>query len=256
MSRKAFAMCPSKWVKVRKAPPDEIAIEGPPGPKLSPKEESERLVEDAPGPGLHHLTWQQHKGAGTAALLVLFALAILSNQAQRKLGRRKDNRVQATYDELMAMANLSRAYVSKGLTLLEEMGAITRAREGNRGVYELVGIDKPGHWCELPQQHLLNGTARMRLLDICNQQIKRATSLHALKLYMVLLAFRNGRDNVARLGYPTIQLYTGLRREDIALAVNILSAAGLCKVARDDEVTLVKGQRNHNRYIMLGLAAS
>lgn len=256
MSRKAWAMCPSKWVKVRKAPPPDIAIEGPPNPDLSPEEVTEHLADNTSGPGLHHLVWQQHKGAATAALLLLFALAILSNQAQRELGRRTDNRAMATYDELMAMANVSRAYVSKGLTLLEQMGAIKRAREGNRSVYELVGIGTPGQYCALPQEHLLDRTSRMRLLDICNQQIKRASSLHALKLYMVLLAFRSRHDNVARLGYPRIQEYTGMRREDIARAVNILSAAGVCKVARDDEVTLIKGQRNHNRYIMLGLSAS
>ncbi len=253
MSRPAYAKCPSMWTRVLKATDD-------PDLKEDDASDAEPLASVAEGEGLHHLSWQQHKGGATAALLVLFGMVILSNLAQKTLGRRADDQVAVTYDQLEAMTSLSRAMVAKGVALLKEIKVISVARQGKGNgkgaIYHQHGIDTPGHYCELPQQHLLEGTKHMRRLRLINEQIKRPSSLHALKLYMVLLTHRANLDNTTRLGYVRIAQYTSMRRAEIALAISVLSSMGLCRLARDDEVPLTRGQKKHNRYIMLGLSAS
>ena len=207
-------------------------------------------------PGLSYLRWGQHKGSGTAAIMLLFALAIRSNIDQKELGQRKNNQVIATYDQLADMTLLSREMIAKGLKLLRELGAITSTRNGNGCVYELLGIDIIG-WCGLPQGHLLDGAEIvLRRLAGMREALKRRSSLDAMKLYMLLLAFRDTTSNVARVGYAAIQKYTGMRREEISTAVQLLQGAQLCRLALDEEVPLRAGQHKHNRYIITGLSGS
>lgn len=72
----------------------------------------ERAVPDPNGegilPGLSYLRWGQHKGSGTVAIMLLFALVIRSNLDQKISGIRKNNRVVATYDQLEELTLLSR----------------------------------------------------------------------------------------------------------------------------------------------------
>lgn len=187
--------------------------------------------------------------------MLLFALAIRSNLGQKELGQRKDNQVIATYDQLADMTLLSREMIAKGLKLLRELGAITSTRDGNGCIHELLGIDIAG-WCGLPQGHLLDGTIVLRRLAGMREALKRRSSLDAMKLYMLLLAFRDNTSNIARVGYAVIREYTGMRREEISTAVQLLQGAQLCRLAIDEEVPLRKGQHKHNRYIITGLSGS
>lgn len=250
----AWAKIPSQWAKVK----NRVILDAPQedGMDYLPSE-SETAIPHPSGegflPGLSYLRWGVHKGSGTAAIMLLFALSILSNLGQIRHGRRTDNWVVASYDELESMTLLSREMVAKGLKLLRELGAVTSRRVGNRCAYELVGIDTDGAWCALPQDHLMQGTETLRRLAGMRETIKRRTSLDAMKLYMLLLAFRVNTSNVARVGYDLIRQYTGLRREQISMAVQLLIGAGLCRLAADEELPLVKGQRRHNRYVLLGL---
>ncbi len=232
MSGYAYAKLPSAWVR---------------------KGDAE---QEPPYGGLSKLPWQRNKSYATAALLILFALAILSNKAQRKDGLRKDDQVKATYEEIQEVTNLSRKLISGGLKLLKEIGVISEADDGARSVYRLHGIDEGGKWCQLPQGHLLNNVKHMQRLKLFGEQIKRATSLHALKVYMLLLAFREIHSNATRMSYEKIMEYTGMRREDVALAVQVLATAQLCRQATDEEIPRRKGDAMHNRYLILGLKAS
>lgn len=205
-------------------------------------------------PGLSYLRWRQHKGSGTAAIMLLFALAIKSNLDQKENGRRTNNQVVATYEDLADLTNLSRGPISKGLQILRELGAITTIKDGNGCIYALQGIDSPGHYCKLPQGHLLDGRMFLRRLGGLHEAIKRRSSLDAMKLYMFLLAQRDTTSNVARASYATIREYTGMRTEEISVAVQLLLGAQLCRLAGDEEVPLKGGQHRHNRYVMTGLS--
>ena len=245
---KAWAKCPSQWAKIKNRSSGDLDASQDDGSYYLPAEPSgDRYL-----PGLSYLRWSVHKGSGTAAIMLLFALAIRSNLDQKVLGPRKGNQVIATYDQLADMTLLSREMIAKGLKLLQELGAITSTRDGNGCVYELLGIDTPG-WCALPQGHILDGATAMRRLHGMRESIKRRSSLDAMKLYMLLLVFRDTKSNVARIGYSSIREYTGMRREEISTAVQLLQGANLCRLAINEEVPLNKGQHKHNRYIVTGL---
>lgn len=248
-----WAKCPSKWVMVKNRTGGNL--EGPeasdshlPAPDTLPHPSGVGAL-----PGLSYLRWGTHKGSGTAAIMLLFALTILSNRGQMKTGLRTSNWVIASYDELEESTLLSREMIAKGLKLLRELGAITSRREGNRCAYELQGIDTDGSWCALPQAHLEQSTKTLRLLAGLRETIKRRTPLDAMKLYMLFLAFRERKSNAASLSYERIREYTGLRREQISIAVQMLVAAGLCRISTEDEIPLQRGQRRHNRYVLCGL---
>lgn len=259
MSRTAWAKLPSNWAKVKNSTivkDDPDIGEEDDDEYLPAVDETMHHPDGGLLPGLSFLRWREHKGGATAAIMVLFALAILSNLAQRKNGLRADNRVLATYDELQVMTELSRALIAKGLKLLKSLGAITAARVGNGCSYELIGIESTGKWCALPQGHLFEGADYLKRLKGIRESLKRPSSLHAMKLYVLLLAFRENHSNVSRISYPIIRQYTGMRRAEISIAVQVLVSAQLCRLAADDEVPLKKGQRKHNRYLLNGLSGS
>lgn len=252
MSRMAFAMVPSAWAKRKPAlfTEHEAAREAGRGLIVEEVAESEdKLVYQ----GLSHFSWRREKGAATAAILILFALTIISNKAQRRAGLRSNNLVAATYEDIQRVAPLSRKLIARGLQLLRAVEAIRIERAGNASVYALQGIDQPGKWCKLPQQYLCNSFPHMHQLKHYFEHIKRPGSLHALKLYMLLLALRDNVSNIARCGYDLIGEYTLLRREDISDAIQLLIATQLIRFAYDSESENRKGDPAHNRYFILGL---
>lgn len=252
----AWAKCPSAWARVKNRSGGELDARQDDGTAYLPAETEAVPHPSGEGflPGLSHLRWRLHKGSGTAALMLLFALSIKSNLDQKTNGRRTGNQVVATYEDLMALTNLSRGPVAAGLEILRELGAITTAKNGNGCVYTLLGIDTPGDYCELPQGHLLDGQTVMRRLKGLHAALKNRSSLDAVKLYMLLLALRDRHWNVARASYATIREYTGLRKEEISVAVQVLLGAQLIRLARDEEVPLKGGQHRHNRYVVSGLS--
>lgn len=252
----AWAKCPSAWARIKNRSAGELDARLDDGSAYLPAEEGAVAHPSGDGvlPGLSHLRWRQHKGSATAAIMLLFALAIKSNLDQKTNGRRTGNQVVATYEHLMALTNLSRGPVAAGLELLRELGAITTEKNGNGCAYTLLGIDTPGQYCELPQGHLLEGQAVMRRLKGLHVALKNRSSLDAMKLYMLLLSLRDRNYNVSRASYNTIREYTGMRKEEISVAVQVLLGAQLVRLARDEEVPLERGQHRHNRYIVSGLA--
>ncbi len=250
----AFAKMPSTWAKqkARLVPTNEGAevFAGRPVDFLDDPHHVLRYD------GLSMFQWRSHKSHATAALLILFALAIISNKAQRQNGLRVNEQVAATYEEIQEVVPLSRKLIAAGLKLLRLSGAITTHEHGNRSVHTLHGIETNGHWCALPQSHLLNGFKHLHRLQLFIDQIKRPASLRALKLYMLLLAFRDNHTNAARMTYEHIAEYTGLRREETKAAIELLVATELCRLAGDDEIPRRKGDGMHNRYVIRGLKAS
>jgi len=93
----------------------------------------------------------------------------------------------------------------------------------------------------------------MRRLKGLHIAIKNRSSLDAMKLFMLLLAMRERYSNVARVSYAAIREYTGMRKEEISVAVQLLQGAQLVRLARDEEVPLNGGQHRLNRYIVTGL---
>ena len=167
--------------------------------------------------GLRDFTWREQGADATAALILLIALAIRSNQANRI--EDVTQRGVYTYDNLHALTLLSRAKIATGLRLLEKHKIITVARNKRTNQYTLPGISEGGKWAQLPQSYLLVGRV---LKGFSGFQLRHRTELNALKLYLLLLAYRDVKGNFTAIGYERICELTGFTRNDVVRARSLL----------------------------------
>ena len=102
----------------------------------------------------------------------------------------------------------------------------------------------------------MDGTDYLKKLKGIRETIRRPASFFAMKLYILLMVFRDRRANVTRISYEVITQYTGLRREDISLGWQTLAALQLAYLADDYEAPRRTGDGTYNRYRIHGLNAS
>lgn len=204
---------------------------------------------------LNELKWSDSRSTGTAALIILIGLALKLNLS--KTGKEFDDAarhgelVSVTYDELQEFTGFARATISSGLEMLERLGAIERRKEGRSNSYRLINVSVDKFWVQLPQSHIVNGGRTvMRRLRSVPHGTKQG--LNAMKLYVLLLTFRNRRWNKTKISYPLICEYTGIRREEIPGAISLLSALELIYVASPEDEDRTDGT---NLYKIRGLNA-
>jgi hypothetical protein len=201
--------------------------------------------------GLQRLTWRAHRGGGVGALLVYLFLLIAHNRAPLDKLSKTQEGVLLTYDLIEQQTNLSRALVARSLKILvDELRVIEVARSqlGNR--YRVVGIEEIRH-ARIPQD-LLYSPAR-GLFAFRAFSFRSKHELNALKLYLLLLAFRVNRTSSARIGYEKISYHLGVQRDAIRPAISHLINLGL--IAVENEETLSPGKSGHpfNQYQLKGV---
>ena len=231
----AWAKFPSRWIKGY--------------------EPGEKPADDEIAGGLGQLSWGENKSAGVYASLVLTALAVLANEAQRAAARgnrRPPGVVTASYDAIAVLTNISRSSIAKGLTLLQKVGVLHVEKQGTSNVYELIGADEDGGWCMLPETYLLSGRKHLKRLAFAQEHARMKTALNAMKLYLLLLAFRENSTSIANISYEKIQRYAGIRKEEIRAAISLLLVNGLCVIVTTEELAYEKSGQRHNRYRILG----
>lgn len=198
------------------------------------------------GQKLALLSWQKHRSDATAALIILIALAIRLNQTNGK-GKQR-TAVSISYDELQSLTGISRAKISAGIRLLEGNEIVAVRKRNKRNRYQLSGVTTPGSWAQLPQSQLLqNGT-----LLFAKFQLRQRNELHALKLYLLLIAYRNNKANFTAIGYEKICEIGGMQRNDILRAASLLINYDLITVQEQDPIPGTIG-RPHKRYRICGL---
>ncbi|MGX5659322.1 hypothetical protein ACWKWV_06320 [Castellaniella ginsengisoli] len=238
----SWAKMPSAWL--RPIVP-EVVPNGPSTTDIQP-------VEIFP---LTALGWRKDGSSSMAALMLLIALSIRLNQSLRgvsfKQGGQRYTTVAVTFDELQRMTGFARSSVSSGLGLLEDLDAIKRVKIGRANYYELIGVDTAGEWCQLPQSKLLRADGSLSIKPL---ERKRST-LHALKIYILLAALRNQKFNTTAISYSGIMKWTGLRRADIGPALQILIAWELIGVSDDIDQRHLSAEDRSKRYRLTGLGA-
>lgn len=131
---------------------------------VAPHEEADEAALVYP---LKSLVWRKDGSSSMAALMILIALSIRLNVTLK--GRKFDvssprpTKVAVTYDELQRMTGFARATVSRGIELLESLGAIARVKIGRANFYEIVGLHENGGWCQIPQTQLLQGDGSLSI---------------------------------------------------------------------------------------------
>ena len=82
--------------------------------------------------------------------------------------------------------------------------------------------------------------------------LRNQAELDALKIFMLLIAFRNGKTGFARIGYEKIEEYTGTPGRRIKRAKSLLIAHDLIYVESDQSAAKQNG-RPPMQYKILGL---
>lgn len=172
--------------------------------------------------GLTEFRWNAAEGSdNVAALMALIAIAHHAD----------DETVSAnvTYDKLAEATTLSRAKLSAGLKVLEARGIITRKADG-RSSFTLAGYDPTRNWAKVPARRLY--TAGGRISFFKELSLRKAVELHALKIYLLFLAMRDRKTNMALISYDRIGDYTSVDRSRITSAISLLAANSLIRIER------------------------
>lgn len=186
---------------------------------------------------------------GLPTLKTLVALAIIKGRFQRRRIGRGLEFFPASITELAEIAGTHRMEIVRSLDLLKSLKLIQRleldptALEAPRrtAVYGFTAPVTP--FLPLPFVHLERAEFPSSL------RLRSATNLAALKIYLLLGAFRNNRDGCTMLGYEKIIDYSGLKRIDIPRALNLLVTAGLVATRQPD----FENEFFATRYFLRGL---
>ncbi|MCA9466914.1 MAG: hypothetical protein KC643_15925 [Nitrospira sp.] len=190
--------------------------------------------------GLKNFKWgSAGEGADNiAALMILIALAHhADDEGVSKL----------TYDNLCDITNLSRAVVSRGLTVLERLRIVEREPCG-RSSYKISDYSKHKGWGKLPAKRLYTSDYITAFNEF---RLRRRQELNALKMYLLFVARRDRKTNMAHISYTTIEKYTGIARNDIKGGISVLTGNGLVHVEHVPSNTSEHGTANAYRLAYL-----
>lgn len=158
---------------------------------------------------------------------------------------------QLSFTELMNIAGISRAKIADGLTVLVSKGLIERIKDNKINAYKICNYNPyAGGWAKLPAKSLYDASLK-RIPIFHSFHLRLKNELNALKLYFLLLAFRDDAKNSARISYDTIYMYSGIQKNDIRSAISLLINHSLVQV--DKSVSANFLDRTMNIYRIVGV---
>jgi DNA-binding transcriptional ArsR family regulator len=171
--------------------------------------------------GLRKFRWDRGLGADNVAALM--TLSVIAHHM-----RAEDGVAEVTYDDLSAMASLSRAKVSNGLAILETRALIERRPEG-RSTYRVCGYSPAEGWAMFPAKGLYRNGVVSAFSDF---RLRQSAELEALKLFFLIASRRSRQTNTANITYEKIEELSGIATQHVKRGLTILGANGLVHVER------------------------
>lgn len=160
-----------------------------------------------------------------------------------------------SYSELQEITGLSRKKISGGLKKLEALSIITTDKSEKTTVYKLVDNYFEKYWGKCPFQYLYDSGRQIRFFHACN--LRKRVELDALKIYLLLIAFRDTNINHAAIAYPKMTIYTGVDKNRIRHALSLLVANELISVDQlIQRASGEEGPRAINYYRILGMGGA
>lgn len=158
-----------------------------------------------------------------------------------------DGEVNLSYNDLQEITGLSRKKVSEGIQLLVRYRLVFRLDEayvsGARMRYQMPGVSDAFGWGKLPWRRLYSSRKIVAFQDF---KLRKRTELDALKIYLIIIAFRDTNSNSTRISFDKITEYTGIHRSYIKAALSLLILHNLIQV--DKHLNDDSDVRNHNVY--------
>jgi hypothetical protein len=178
-----------------------------------------RWIEDE---GLRAYKWTGTGTPGSTFVVAFLALIAIAQHAEQETGV-----ATLTYDQLTEAIGVSRTKLAAAIAVLRERRLVEKTDALGRSGYRLVGYDLTGGWAKLPARALYVGG---RMPDFADFSLRSVHEFNALKLYLTLVSRRDRKTNQAKLSYDGIMAYTGMSRDRIKGALNVLTGRGLVHV--------------------------
>ncbi|WP_409275933.1 hypothetical protein [Pseudomonas sp. KCJK9111] len=183
--------------------------------------------------GLSRFSAGKDAGQNIAALKCVLAISTAVDFHTRK--------AKLSLSDLETLTGLSRPMVIRGLAKLQGFGIVAVGKDSRVHEYELTVLKNDDHWGKVPYDRILK-----QLRTLPN---RGAIPLTALKLYLLLIAYRPNSSETVLIGYDLIEKYLACQRSQIRPALDILYTHTLISVALEGE----ERRRRHNAYQVLGL---
>ncbi|MDX9668622.1 hypothetical protein QMK50_27125 [Pseudomonas sp. P5_152] len=186
------------------------------------------------------------QNSSIAALRLFVSLCMIADY--------QSGQVKTTYPKLIALSGLSRPIVARALKRLVLEGMLHKVdkpiRQGT--ILQMAGWEDRFHG-KLPKSRLYDGS-RTQLL-VLHQFEFSALSLYALKVYLVICAFRDRKNfNIATINYATISRLAGVPIYQIPASLNRLYHLELISYKQADYYEPGNAEQDRtNRYLIRGL---
>jgi predicted transcriptional regulator len=205
-------------------------------------------IRDKDRPGLAQIKSGRRQGyaENVAALMLYIAIAHNANQEPNR-EYTAEGFAKLSYSDFEKILGLSRAKISGGLKVLEEQKIIAVDKGQRTSVYQLVGYNPKKGWAKLPYRYFYKDGA-IRFFD--DFHLRKVTELNALKLYLLVAAFRDNESNLTMISYEKIHQYTAIPENNIRSAISLLVTLELIHIDRPTEVGTMQ---NPNIYRLSGL---
>jgi hypothetical protein len=186
-------------------------------------------ITDQTTPKLSQLKWGGQNNAGKVAALMLYIAIAHNVNPEPNREYSETGFAKLSYSDFEKIVGLSRAKIADGLKILEELGIVAINKGEKTSVYQLVGYNPKQGWAKLPYRHLYHEGC----IKVFNEfHLRKKTELNALKMYLLVAAFRNNDLNHTIISYEKINHYTGIPENDIRSAISSLVNLNLIQVDR------------------------
>jgi len=209
-----------------------------------------RWILNKETPPLSCFKW---KGDNKAAHISAIMLYITINHYANSEHTRELTEIgcaKLSYTELMNITDVSRAKIAEGLNILISMKLIEKIGINKTNIYKISNYKPDGGWAKLPAKSLYDKSMN-HIIAFKQFKLRSKNELNALKLFLLLIALRNDDTNYANASYNTINLYTGISKNDIRSAISLLININFINV--DKSNSDLKPDQTINLYRITGI---
>ena len=163
-----------------------------------------------------------HAGRSTAALKLILTLTLLAGTASRAHASEPGGSVLASYEQISAIAGLSRPLIASARKMLCGQGLVRVSYEGQGGRVRYHLDDLASAKGRI--HHALRPGCGDALVLSCLRSLpcREVRSLHALKLYVLMSGLRDDGRPAGLISRAEIATFTNLRESQIAAAFSTL----------------------------------
>lgn len=187
-----------------------------------------------------------NKSNFTAALMLYICIA--HHIRRKENGSCPTGWAMLSYSQLQNITNLSREKISAGLSILRKKNLVEINTNSKTNLYSLVGYNNKGGWAKLPAKRLYDKKIA-HIKPFLEFKIRQRVELDALKLYLVLIAFRDNIKNHATPSYETISNYTGIPLRNIRSAISLLVNHDMIHVQKYGDLNQIDKRNNFYRIV-------